>query len=81
VASVSFVALFLEMFCSMDFFDNPKACPLIEGQPFRYSVGFYRGKSRHVVAWFADQSAAIDYCTRMREQYPFARIDYLSSFF
>lgn len=81
MALASFVAPFSEMYCSMDYCDFPKACPLVEGRPLRYSVGFYRGKRRCIVAWFADRSAAVDYCARMISQYPNFKIDLLESLF
>lgn len=75
------VALFLEMFCSMDYYDPPKVCPLIEGRPFRYSVGFYRGRHRYVVAWFDDRLAATDYCSKARLRHPKFKFDLLQSLF
>lgn len=77
----SFVVPSSEKCCSMDYCDIPKACPLVEGRPLRYSVGFYRGKRRCVVAWFADLSAAADYCVRMTSRYPDFKIDLLESLF
>lgn len=71
----------LEVFCSMDRFDIPKACPLIEGRPLRYSVGFYRGRRRVVVAWFAEFCDANSYCAKMRLQHPRFLIDVLHSLF
>lgn len=79
---MSFGVPFLEMFCNMDYLDLPKACPLVEGRPLRYSVGFYRGRRRrYVFAWFDDLDAAFIYCNRMRNQYPHLTIDVLESLF
>lgn len=79
---MSFGALFLEMFCNMDYLDFPKACPLVEGSPFRYSVGFYRGRRRrYVFAWFDDPDTAFTYCRHMRNRFPHLNIDVLKSLF
>lgn len=78
---VSFDALSLEMSCNMDYLDLPRACPLVEGRPFRYSVGFYRGRKRLTLAWFADESSALDYCIRTSRQYPQFKVDVLKSLF
>lgn len=67
----------------MDSFDvTPKACPIIEGSPFRWSVGFYRGKRHRVtVAWFLDRSDALDYLKFFRDQYPHLKYDLLEALF
>ena len=66
----------------MDYLDLPRACPFVEGRPFRYSVGFYRGRRRRCVfAWFDDFDPAFAYCKRMRDQYPHLTIDILKSIF
>lgn len=78
---VWYVALFSEMYCNMDYFDRPKCCPLVDGVPLRYSVGYYRGSHRVVVAWFADFDAAFDYLTRTRSRYPHYEVDLLQSIF
>lgn len=69
------------MFCSMDFSDHPRSCPVIEGQPLRWSVGYYRGRRRFTFAWFADFDAACRYLQSMSVSYPHFKIDLLQSFF
>ena len=65
----------------MDVFDIPRSRPFAEGVPLRYSVGFYRGKRRIVIAWFVDESAATDYLLRFRRDHPQFKADLLKSFF
>jgi len=65
----------------MDAFDAPKSCPRSEGVPLRYSVGFYRGKRRIIIAWFVDESVAIDYLRRFRRDHPRFKADLLQSLF
>lgn len=69
------------MFCSMDFFDHPRSCPIVEGQPLRWSVGYYRGRRRVTFAWFADFDAASHYLQSMAASYPHLKIDLLNAFF
>lgn len=54
---------------------------MTEERPLRYSVGFYRGRCRVVLAWFADFSAAKDYLSRLRASYPHLKADLLKSLF
>ncbi|WGL31009.1 hypothetical protein [Dipodfec virus UOA04_Rod_653] len=49
--------------------------------PLRFSVGFYRGRSRHILGWFSSKSDALDYLERCRETNSFYRYDYLESLF
>ena len=66
----------------MDYFDfRPKSSPVIDGVPYRYSVGAYRGRKRVVVAWFSDESSAVDYLIRCRRDHPRVKFDCLQSFF
>lgn len=64
-----------------DFDFKPRFSPIVNGVPLRYSVGAYRGKKRVVVAWFADESSAIDYFTRCCRTNPYIKFDYLKSLF
>jgi len=66
----------------MDRFDfRPRFAPIINGYPLRYSVAMYRGKKRIVVAWFADESSALEYLARCRRDNPFFKFDCLLSMF
>ena len=66
----------------MDYFDfRPRFSPIINGAPCRCSVGAYRGKKRVVVAWFLDESAALDYLVRCRLDHPRIKFDYIRSLF
>ena len=65
----------------MDFFDIPTSCPVVEGQPLRYSVGVYQGRNRLVVAWFFDYKDAYDYLKRARIEYPRFVYDILRTLF
>lgn len=66
----------------MDYFDfRPKASPIINGAPCRYSVAAYRGKKRVVVAWFVDKFSADDYLVRCRQTNPYIKFDCLKSLF
>lgn len=66
----------------MDYFDfRPRFSPTINGAPYRYSVGAYRGKKRVIIAWFLDESAAIDYLARCHSDHPRIKFDYLQSLF
>lgn len=62
---------------SIDF--RPSFSPIINGSPLRYSIGMYRGKKRIIVAWFADETPAIDYLARCRRDNPYAKFDCLQS--
>ena len=65
----------------MDRFDfRPMFSPVVEGTPYRYSVGAYRGKKRVVIAWFSDEIAANDYLVRCRLDRPYVKFDCLRSF-
>lgn len=67
----------------MDSFDalRPRFSPVVNSAPFRYSVGVYRGGRRVIIAWFKDESDAIDYLDRCRIGRPRAKFDYLKSYF
>ena len=66
----------------MDYFDfRPKYSPVINGAPYRYSIGMHRGRKRVVIAWFADEASAIDYLVRCRRTNPYVKFDYLKSLF
>lgn len=66
----------------MDRYDYiPRFAPTVNGAPLRYSVGMYQDKKRVIVAWFADEAAAIDYLIRCRRDNPYAKFDYLQSLF
>ena len=57
---------------------HPSSFPL---KFYRWSVGFYRGRRRVVIAWFEDESAAIDYCSNCRRLRSDLKYDYLQSMF
>lgn len=61
--------------------DFPKACPIIDGRPFRWSVGFYRGKHRRTVAWFETYADALTYLKRFRADFSHVRFDIVASLF
>lgn len=66
----------------MDYFDfRPKASPIIDGTPLRYSIAAYRGKKRVIIAWFVDKFAAKDYLIRCRRTNPYIKFDCLESLF
>lgn len=65
----------------MDAYDTPKYSPVIEGRPFRWSVGKYLGKRRIVVAWFEYEQDAIDYVKNSRYYAPGTKYDYYQSMF
>ena len=66
----------------MDHIDfRPRFSPTVNGAPLRYSVGMYRYKKRIIVAWFADETSAIEYLNRCRRDNPHAKFDYLQSLF
>ena len=56
---------------------HPSPVPLND---YRWSVGFYRGRKRVVVAWFEDEFAAANYCKKCRLTRPDFKYDYLQSF-
>lgn len=58
---------------------RPRFSPVVNSIPYRYSVGAYRGKKRVVIAWFSDESSAIDYLRRCRSDCPFVKYDCLQS--
>lgn len=55
--------------------------PVIDSISYRYSVGLYHGGKRVIIAWFADESSAIDYLARCRFERPHVKYDYLRSLF
>jgi len=64
----------------MDYFDfRPRFSPIIDGAPYCYSIGAYRGKKRVTIAWFADESSANDYLVRCRLDHPYVKFDCLRS--
>lgn len=66
----------------MDYFDfKPRFSPVVDGTPCRFSVGAYRGRKRVIIAWFKDESDAIDYVIRCRIDRPRVKFDYLKSLF
>lgn len=65
----------------MDFFNRPRSCPIIEGQPLRWSVGYYRGRRRFTFAWFADLDFACRYLQSVAASYPHLKVDLLQSLF
>jgi len=66
----------------MDYIDfQPRFSPIINGSPLRYSVAVYRRRKRIIIAWFADETSAIEYLTRCRRDNPYAKYDYLQSLF
>lgn len=67
----------------MDRFDafRPRFSVVLNSVPYRYSVGVYRGGKRVIIAWFEDESDAIDYVARCRIDRPRVKFDCLKSFF
>lgn len=66
----------------MDYFDfKPKYSPVINGAPYLYSIGAYRGRKRVIIAWFADETPASDYLVRCRRTNPYIKFDCLKSLF
>lgn len=64
----------------MDHFDfRPRFSPVVDGTPYRYSIGAYRGKKRVVIAWFVDETPANDYLVRCRLDSPYIKFDCLRS--
>lgn len=64
----------------MDIFDfRPRFSPMVDGVPYRYSIGAYRGRKRVVIAWFSNESSANDYLARCRLDHPYIRFDCLQS--
>ncbi len=57
---------------------HPSPVPL---KSYRWSVGYYRGRKRVVIAWFEDEFSAADYCLNCRQSRPDFKYDYLQSFF
>lgn len=65
----------------MDKFDfRPRVSPIVDGAPYRYSIGAYRGKKRVVIAWFSDETPAADYLARCCLDHPSIKFDCLRSF-
>ena len=65
----------------MDSFYFPKASPVVEGVPLRYSVAFYRGRRRIVIGWFQDFDNAMDFLKRSRRSNPHLKYDLCKSLF
>lgn len=66
----------------MDTFDfRPRYSPVINSEPYRYSIGAYRGKKRVIIAWFVDKTSADDYLVRCCRTNPYIKFDCLKSFF
>ena len=64
----------------MDKFDfRPRFSPIVDGTPYRYSIGAYRGKKRVIIAWFSDEIPAADYLVRCRLDQPSVKFDCLRS--
>lgn len=64
----------------MDYLDfRPRFSPTVDGAPYRYSIGAYRGKKRVVIAWFSDEAPAVDYLVRCRLDRPGVKFDCLRS--
>lgn len=64
----------------MDRFDfRPLYAPVVSGNPYRFSVGAYRGRKRVAIAWFRYESDAISYLDRCRRDRPYIKFDYLQS--
>lgn len=59
----------------------PPRCPVVDDRPFCYSVGFYRGKDRVVLAWFVEERDALDYLRRVRTSWKHLCFDMLNSLF
>lgn len=60
---------------------SSSSCPVVDDRPLHWSVGFYRGRKRVVIAWFEDEPAAVDYCTNCRRSRPDIKYDYFQSLF
>jgi len=65
----------------MDYCDAPKFCPAVSGSLLRWSVAFYRGRRRFVIAWFESEAAALRFLKRSRDQNPNLKFDCLESLF
>lgn len=65
----------------MDSLVFPKASPIVEGAPLRYSVAFYRGRHRTIIAWFHDYDNAMDFLKRSRCDNPHLKYDLYKSLF
>ena len=64
----------------MDYFDyKPKFSPIVNGAPYRFSIGAYRGRKRVVIAWFLDEASANDYLARCRRDHPSIKFDCIRS--
>ena len=64
-----------------EFYFRPRFSPIVDGNPYRYSIGAYRGRKRVVFAWFVDETSANDYLVRCRRTNPYVRFDCLKSLF
>lgn len=59
----------------------PKASPIVEGVPLRYSVAYYHGRRRIVIAWFRDLDKAMDFLERSRRYRSYIKYDLCKSLF
>jgi len=64
---------------------DPFYCPfrpqVVADRPFRFSVGYYRGRKRIILVWFQEHHDALDYAVRLRRDNPHYKIDVLQSIF
>lgn len=65
----------------MDYYGAPKFCPIVSGSPLRWSVAFYRGRRRVVIAWFEFESAALSFLEKARDRRSDLKFDCLKSLF
>lgn len=59
----------------------PKASPVVGGVPLRYSVAYYQGTRRIVIAWFLDLDKAMDFLERSRRSRSYIKYDLCKSLF
>lgn len=56
--------------------------PCVEtDRTFRFSVGYYRGRKRVILAWFLEHHDAQDFAVRLRRDNPRYKIDVLQTLF
>lgn len=64
---------------------DPFYCPcrprVVANGPFRFSVGYYRGRKRITLAWFLEHNDAQEFAVRLRRDNPHYKIDVLQAFF
>lgn len=65
----------------MDWFYCPFRSPVEADRPVRFSVGYYRGRKRVVLAWFAEHHDAQEFADRLRRYNPHYKIDVLRTLF